>query len=110
VLSTGEPGELEMAYGGAVGEVDLPLRGVVLRLLAGGGHATLTDPVVGTRADADSFVVLEPSVLLDLSLTSHLSLVTRAGYRWVDGTGGLAGARPGAFSAPVTGFGLRLKP
>lgn len=108
-LSTGEPGELEMGYGGAVVEADLHGRWLSARLLIGGGHVTLTDPVVGTRADGDSFVVLEPAARADLPLGESVSLSATAGYRWVDGTGGISDLPAGRLRSPVAAVSLRYR-
>jgi hypothetical protein len=108
ILPTGEAGRLEMAYGGVRTEVDLPLAGVSIDLLLGGGHATLTDPVVGTRVDADSFVVVEPGATLALPAAGPLLVEARGGYRWVDGTGGLPGVPATLFRGPVLAIGLEL--
>lgn len=107
-LSTGEAGELDMAYGGAIVEVNVGNPWLRARLLLGGGHVILTDPVVGTRADADSFVVVEPGVRATLRVTSGLGVSAGLGYRWVDGTGGLPGLPPGRLTSPTASLGLTL--
>lgn len=73
--------DLGMGYGGALFEYHPPSSPIALRLLAGGGAATLRTIPVGTPFDTETFMVIEPSLLLETRLIGPISLGATAGYR-----------------------------
>jgi hypothetical protein len=81
--------ELSLGYGGAL--IEYPVRGSTfsLRLLAGGGAATLKTQAVGARFDTETFVVIEPSATAFVSFLPAISLGALFGYRWVQGADAL---------------------
>ena len=81
--------ELSLGYGGALIEYPVPGSVLSLRLLAGGGAATLTTQAVGARFDLETFAILEPSASAVVSLLPRISLGGMVGYRWVTGADAL---------------------
>jgi hypothetical protein len=81
--------ELSLGYGGALIEYPVPGSVFSIRLLAGGGAATLTTQAVGARFDTETFAVLEPSASVGVALLTGVSLGALVGYRWVRGADAL---------------------
>lgn len=73
--------DLGIGYGGALLEYRPPAAPVSARLLVGGGAATLRTIPVGTPFDTETFVVIEPSVVVETSVAGPLSVGLTAGYR-----------------------------
>ena len=81
--------ELSLGYGGPLIEYPVPGSIVSIRLLAGGGAATLTTQAVGARFDLETFAILEPSASAVVTLLPAVSLGGMVGYRWVTGADAL---------------------
>lgn len=73
--------DLGLGYGGAVIEYGSGRLPASIRLLVGGGAATLRTATVGTPFDTEAFVVVEPALRLQTSLFGPLSLGAEVAYR-----------------------------
>ena len=100
--------ELSLGYGGAL--IEYPVMGSTfsLRLLAGGGAATLKTQAVGARFDTETFAVLEPSATAFVSFLPGISLGALLGYRWVKGADALFLAGDDDLRGPHAAVFLRL--
>ena len=100
--------ELSLGYGGALIEYPVPGSFVALRLLAGGGAATLTTQAVGARFDLEVFAIVEPSASAIVTLLPAISLGGMVGYRWVQGADALFLANSADLRGPHATVFLRL--
>lgn len=81
-----------------------------VRLLAGAGHAEITDPVAGGRLQSSNFLVLEPSLALEAFPARRVSPGITVGYRVVGGVDGLGDLGEGDLRGLFAGVVLRLGP
>jgi hypothetical protein len=80
--------QLGMGYGGLVLQYWHPLPfhfKARTDLLVGGGHAEISDRLLGRELGADNFFVAEPELGLTRRLFSILHAGVSVGYRWVRG-------------------------
>lgn len=73
--------DLGVGYGGALMEYRPPSLPASLRLLVGGGAATLQTTAVGTPFDTETFLVVEPALTLRRQLFGPLYLGGSVAYR-----------------------------
>ncbi len=77
--------ELTLGYGGALVEFPLGAAGPALRLLLGGGAATLRTRAINARLDTKTFAMVEPSANYTLAIVDHVAVGAELGYRWIRG-------------------------
>lgn len=73
--------DLGLGYGGAMIEYGSGRLPASIRLLVGGGAATLQTATVGTPFDTEAFVVVEPALRLQASLFGPWSFGAQLAYR-----------------------------
>lgn len=110
MLRSGHAGELRAGFGGAwlAWRSHAPLgfaSRLEPRLRVGGGHVILTDPVTGIRADAESFLTVEPELALRLIRLGPVDSSIEARWRFVSGLDEL----PGFTADDIDGLHISLR-
>ncbi len=110
MLRAGEPGELRAGFGGAwLAWRSREPQGLTSRLeprlRVGGGHIILTDPVTGIRADAQSFLTVEPELALRMIRLGPVDSSIEARWRFVSGLDDL----PGFTAGDIDGLHISLR-
>lgn len=110
MLRSGLPGELRAGFGGAwLAWRSRDPRGLLSRveprLRVGGGHVILTDPVTGIRADAESFLTVEPELTAVVLRWGPVDASIEGRWRFVSGLDGL----PGFSAGDIDGLHISLR-
>lgn len=106
--------ELEVGYGGLLLQLRRPAwsdRGAwILRALVGAGNADVLEQSTSLRLDSDNFLVVEPSVGVELALLGPLWAGASISYRFVSGVEDLRGVGASDLRSPSLALRLRISP